>query len=438
MDIFIGVIIGLVVLMFLVTAHEFGHFLMARKNGVRVLEFGICFPPRAIAWIKDPKTKKWRRYKRSEWKQEKMTKAVISSKDDNAEELAQRGMIFSLNWLPIGGFCQMDGESAADTREGTFGKASYWSKTKILFGGVMMNWLVAFMIFTILAWTGMPEFLDNQFTVEADTRTDRVPVQVTSVAENSPAEKAGMKANDYILAVNGEEVWTADAIASFNESHAGQEVTYKISREEQVRDMIECVDPPCPIQTESRTVTKDLSVTLNPADSEYYLGVTMSSKQAISYSTWSAPIVGAGLTLQVTGETFKGVGVMLWNLITGVGSQLSFDAEVRENGQEAISSVGDSVSGPVGIIGILFPAFASAGPANLAFLAAIISISLACMNVLPIPALDGGRWALITIFKLRNKKLTKDIEEKIVSRAFMVLIALIFIVTILDIIRIAR
>ena len=438
MDIFIGIVIGLFVLMFLVTAHEFGHFLMARRNGVRVLEFGICFPPRAIAWIKDPKTNKWRRYKRSEWKQEKMTKTVISSKDDSADELAPKGMIFSLNWLPIGGFCQMDGESAADTREGTFGKASYWSKTKILFGGVIMNWLVAFVILTILAWAGMPEFLENQFTVETDTRTERVPVQVTSVAENSPAEKAGIKTNDLILSVNGEEVWTADTIASFNESQAGQEVTYKISREEWITDAIECIDPPCPTQTELRETTQELAVTLNPAGSEYYLGVTMSSKQAISYSTWSAPIVGAGLTLQVTGETFKGVGVMLWNLITGVGSQLSFDAEVRENGQEAISSVGDSVSGPVGIIGILFPAFTSAGPANLAFLAAIISISLACMNVLPIPALDGGRWLLITIFKIRKKKLTKDIEEKIVSRAFMILIALIFIVTILDIIRIAR
>ena len=129
---------------------------------------------------------------------------------------------------------------------------------------------------------------------------------------------------------------------------------------------------------------------------------------------------------------------MLWNLISGVGSQFSSDATVRETGQEVISSVGDSVSGPVGIIGVLFPAFTAAGPTNLAFLAALISVSLACMNVLPIPALDGGRWLLIAIYKLRKKKLTKETEEKIVSRAFMVLLAIIFIVTILDIIRIAQ
>ena len=67
MDIFVGVIVGLLVLMLLVTAHEFGHFLAARRNGVRVLEFGIGFPPRGIAWVKNPETKKWQRLPKSEW-----------------------------------------------------------------------------------------------------------------------------------------------------------------------------------------------------------------------------------------------------------------------------------------------------------------------------------------------------------------------------------
>lgn len=440
MDIFVGIIIGLIVLMFLVTAHEFGHFLMARKNGVRVLEFGICFPPRAIAWIKDPKTGKWRRLPRSEWEKEKISKTVLSD-GDKTKALAERGLIFSLNWLPIGGFCQMDGESAADTREGTFGKASYWAKTKILFGGVMMNWLVAFIILTILAWTGMPEFLEGQFTVASDTRTERMPVQITSVAKDSPAEKAGLADEDYILAINGEEVKNTDEITKLNQEHAGEKITYKIRRNVNCDSDNESIYEECKEATAEQSilpVERELTAKLNPKDSEYLLGVTMASSQAMSYSTWSAPIVGAGLTLQITGETFKGVGMMIWNLISGIGSQLSFDATVRETGKEAISAVGDSVSGPVGIIGVLFPAFTSAGPANLAFLAAIISISLACMNVLPIPALDGGRWFLITIFKLRKKKLTKDIEEKIVSRAFIALLALIFIVTILDIVRIAR
>lgn len=331
MDILIGVIVGLFVLMLLVTLHELGHFIAARRNGVRVLEFGIGFPPRAIAWAKDPKTKKWKRFKKKDWGK------------------PQEGLIFSLNWLPIGGFCQMDGESAFDERKGTFGAASFWAKTKILFAGVAMNWLVAFLILTVLAWTGMPEFLPGQFSIESDTRVEE--------------------------------------------------------------------------STEIVVVTTDDE------------GNEVRTPQKIRYSTWSAPIVGAGITLQITGQTFQGLGELLWDLVSGVGRLFSFDASVRESGQEAISSVGESVSGPVGIVGVLFPTFTSAGPSNLAYLAAIISISLACMNVLPIPALDGGRWFLIGLYKLRRKKLTKEIEEKIVARAFVVLLALMLIVTVLDITR---
>ena len=433
MDIFIGVIVGLIVLMILVVVHEFGHFIASRRNGVNVLEFGIGFPPRAVAWVKDPKTHKWRKLKRSEWKSNNVTKTVgmedkktskaIAVKADD-KKIIQDGLIFSINWLPIGGFCQMDGESAEDERKGTFGNASFWKKTKILFAGVAMNWLVAFIILTVLAWTGMPTFLDGQFTVDADTRVDRTPVKVASVHENSPAEKAGFLDGDYILRVDGEEVWHGADIIEINEKHAGEEVKYDILRK----------------GAEGCNCDQDLTlnVTLNPIDSEFLLGIAMESSESLAYSTWSAPIVGAGLTLQITGETFKGLGQLVWNLITGVGRQFSFDDSVRESGREAISTVGDSVTGPIGILGILFPSFVSTGAANVAFIAALISISLACMNVLPIPALDGGRWVLIGFFKLRHKKLTKELEEKIVTRAFMVLLALIVIVTILDITRFFR
>jgi regulator of sigma E protease len=419
MDIFVGVIVGLVVLMILVILHEFGHFIAARRNGVNVLEFGIGFPPRAMAWIKDPKTGKWHRLPRSEWKKAQLSKVVYSN-GKNAN-FAQKGMIFSLNWLPIGGFCQMDGESAADKRVGTFGAASFWVKTKILFAGVAMNWLVAAIVFTILAWTGMPDFIDGQFTIESDTRTDFTPVQILMVAENSPAAEAGILPNDYIVAIDDNAVKYGDDITNYNVAHAGETVTYKIYRKGE--DGCNC------------DKNLELNVSLNPSDAEYLLGVTMGSSQTKSYSTWSAPVVGVGLTLQITGQTFKGVGELLWNLISGTGRLLSLDASVRESGQEAISAVGDSVSGPVGIIGVLFPAFTSAGPSNLAYLAAIISISLACMNVLPIPALDGGRWLLIAIYKLRRKELTKKVEEKIVTRAFVALLLIMIIVTILDIVR---
>lgn len=315
----------------------------------------------------------------------------------------------------------MDGESAFDERKGTFGAASFWKKTKILFAGVAMNWLVAFLILTILAWVGMPDFMEDQFTIDSDTRVEYVPVKITTVVEGSPAEVAGVRVGDFVVAIDDEQMRHGNEIIDYNSEHAGEEVIYKIYRKG---------EEGCNCDT-----NLDLTVKLNPSDSDYLLGVMMESSESKSYSTWSAPIVGAGITLQITGQTFKGVGELLWNLISGIGRLFSLDESVRESGQAAISSVGDSVSGPVGIIGVLFPAFTSAGPANLAYLAAIISISLACMNVLPIPALDGGRWLLIAIYKLRRKKLTKEVEEKIVARAFIVLLALMFIVTILDITR---
>lgn len=463
MDILLGVIVGLIVLMILVVAHEFGHFIAARRNGVNVLEFGIGFPPRAVAWIKDPKTHKWRKLKKSEWGKNSLVKTVgveknakntaktaeksqaLESTNNRGDDkkIFQDGLIFSINWIPIGGFCQMDGESAEDSRKGTFGHANFWQKTKILFAGVAMNWLVAFIVLTVLAWTGMPTFLDGQFTISSDTRTEQAPVKVSSVYENSPAAKAGFQEGDYILRVNGEEVWYGSEIIKINAAHAGEEVSFTVRRE------INCETSPsfgkCTAlgmaedgKAPAFTAELDLTATLNAAASDYLLGVAMESSQSLSYSTWSAPITGAGLTLQMTGETFKGLGELVWNLVTGVGRQFSPDDTVRESGREAISTVGDSVTGPVGILGILFPSFVSGGPTDIAFITALISISLACMNVLPIPALDGGRWALIGIYKLRKKKLTKEVEEKIVARAFMVLIALIVIVTILDITRFFR
>jgi regulator of sigma E protease len=127
--------------------------------------------------------------------------------------------------------------------------------------------------------------------------------------------------------------------------------------------------------------------------------------------------------------------MMIWNLIDGAAKQISGNEETRQKGAEELQAAGDSVSGPVGILGILFPAFTSSGPRNLFFLVALISVSLACMNVLPIPALDGGRWLMISIARLRKKRLSKKTEEKIVGRSFIAILVLALIVTILDIFR---
>ncbi len=394
MKIVFGIILGIIILMLLVIAHELGHFIMARKNGVKVNEFGIGFPPRAIAWTK--KGGKWTKLPKSEWNK------------------PQDSLVLSLNYLPIGGFCAMDGESDADKRKGTFGAASFWGKTKILFGGVLMNWLVAAIILTILAFTGMPQFINNQFYLENDAHVTGDGITISEVMPNSPAAKAGMQTGDKLIALDGKSVITPTEVTNYGTEHAGTTGNYTILRN-------------------GEEIT--LQPQLNPRDSEYVLGVAMTSGQTFIRSTWSAPIVGIGTTLQLTGETFRSLGDLVWNLVSGVVRQFSPDSAIREAGQNALQTAGDSVSGPVGIIGVIFPAFADAGPTNLAFLAALISISLACMNVLPIPALDGGRWLLIAIYRLRRKTLTKETEERIVSRAMAALLILIAIISVLDIAR---
>lgn len=401
MNILLGVIIGLFVLMFLVTAHEFGHFIMAKRNGVKVEEFGICFPPRLAAWIhiqdKDGKWH-WQKLPKSEWGK------------------PQKTLIFSLNLLPIGGFCSMHGESDDDKRPHSFGKATFWQKTKILFGGVAMNWLVAFILFTILGFVGMPQAVQNQFYIDGDTEiTGQTYVLVTSVVEDSPASKAGFETGDEIKQANGEDLNTTDAILNFNETHAGETVTYKVLRGEE---------------------EKTLTATLNNAEEKVKLGIGMGQGGYNVYrATWSAPIMAAVTTVQLTGATYQGLWDMLCNLFSGMAKQLSPDGATREDGRKSIDTASKGVSGPVSIIGKYFPAIVADGITHILYLAAVISVSLACMNVLPIPALDGGRWLLIAIFRLRKKTLTKETESKIVSRAFVVLLGLILIVTVLDITR---
>ena len=220
MNIVFGIIIGLLILMALVVIHELGHFLLARKNGVKVNEFGIGFPPRAIAWVRNPKwqkgtkngEKKWLRLPKSEW------------------DKPQKTLIFSLNWLPIGGFCAMDGESDSDTRKGTFGAASFWGKTQILFGGVLMNWLAAFVILTVLAFVGMPQFINNQFYLGQDAEIIGSGVTVQEVMADSPAADAGLTTGDQITAVDGETIIYPDDITKYNSTHAGETVTYTITR----------------------------------------------------------------------------------------------------------------------------------------------------------------------------------------------------------------
>lgn len=382
----IGILTGLLILIFLVVIHELGHGIVARRNGVVVEEFGIGFPPRA--WGK------------------KVKQSVLG-----------KNVLISLNWLPLGGFVKLQGEHDSASAKGDYGAATYWQKTKILLAGVLMNWIAAIVLFTILALVGLPKIIPNQFSVPADTISTVEPLTIGQVENDSPAKKAGLKNGDEILLIGSQDIESAVELSEATKANKGKTVTVTYSRENQEYTV------PVALRND------------NSAD-KGFLGVRTTQRLSEIRATWSAPIVGFVTTVQLTGETFSSLGKLVTSLGEGIGSRFTSDEAARKSGDEALSFASNSVSGPVGILGVIFPQVQQAGIKPLLLLTAIISLSLAVMNVLPIPALDGGRWFTMTIFKLLKKPLTKEREEKIQTVGFMALLGLILVVTIADVSKI--
>jgi regulator of sigma E protease len=384
----LSVVIGLVILVILVAMHEFGHGVVARRNGVRVKEFGIGFPPKAKGWI---------------------VKSSVLGKN----------VLYSLNWLPLGGFVSLQGENDSATKKGDFGAASFWAKTKILLAGVFVNWVTAAVLLTIVAAIGMPKMIENQFTVPSDIIVQSEPVKVAAISSGLPADKAGIKVGDELVTVAGVRMDDSTKLTGVTKEHVGAtiEIAYK-------RDGVE----------------KTVPVTLrgNNDDKKGYLG--LSGAQRTTYrSTWSAPIVGVALTGQFTAYTFQGLGTTFVNFVTGLAQKLSLNGATREAGGEKLAEVNQNVGGPIAILGMLFPAARADGLGSLLLVTALISLTLAVMNVLPIPALDGGRWFVTFLYrKVLKKPLTREKEEKIHGTGFMVLMGLFVVIVIADIMKLGH
>ena len=368
MSIFL-LIMGILLFIGLVILHEFGHFVVARRNGVVVEEFGIGFPPRA-------------------WKHK-----------------TKKGFLLTLNWLPIGGFVRLKGENDADKRPGSLGAASLKSKTKIMLAGVAMNLLIAFGILTVLGWLGMPQIVDNQFSVRSDTKVIGKSVVIAHVESGSPAFKAGLKQQDKIISVAGVGVKNASQLPQLTKNLAGSKVSivYERDNREFAKDVL---------LNSQNTV----DAAKKHGESKGYLGVTPSEYE-LTHSTWSAPVNAVGMIGQFTGLTLKGLGTSVAALFHGDTARAS-----------------EQVSGPVGVIFVLKDG-SLLGYQFVLCIIALISLTLAIMNVLPIPALDGGRLFVILLARLFGKQLTEKMEERIVGASFLFLMFLIGLVTIVDVRR---
>lgn len=378
MELLLGILLGLLVLVVLVVLHELGHAVVARRNGVVVEEFGVGFPPRA--WSKKLKN----------------------------------GILLTVNWLPLGGFVRLKGEHDSAKGEGTYGQASFWVKTKIILAGVLINWLTAALLFSLLALVGLPKILSNQVVLPFDNTVRTTPVVVQSISDNSPAERAGLKLEDTIVSIDDVKITTMDQMRQITAEKAGQTVSIQYLRNDQ----------PGMVSIQLRSGTE--------AAESGYLGV--GSRQSVTiHATWSAPILGVATTGQLTYETLSGLGSIIVKGVGGFFGQFSGNEGTREQAQSSLTEVGNSVSGPIGILGTIFPSVVDAGLVQILLLTAIISLTLAVMNILPIPALDGGRWFTMVIFRLLKKDLTKEREEAIQVIGFLVLMLLIILVTWSDI-----
>jgi regulator of sigma E protease len=366
-------ILGLILFIGLVVVHEFGHFLMARRNGVDVEEFGIGFPPRI--WGKKTKG----------------------------------GFDFTINWLPLGGFVKLKGESDAATEPGTFGAATTWAKAKIMLAGVGMNLLVAFILLTALAWVGLPKLIDNQYTVKSDTKITRNDVLVGYVESGSPASKAGLQQRDRLVSIGTsghvQTISDANSLPTITEGFAGKTVTLRYEHNGKFV---------------TRTVTllskQEVDASKDTKSPKGYLGISP-TELTLTRSTWSAPVVGAGLVGQFTAATFKGLGSAVTAVFQGDGHKAA-----------------EQVSGPVGIF-VLLKDGSSLGYQFMLMIIAIISLTLAIMNVLPIPALDGGRLFMVLLSRAFKKQISQEMEERIVGASFLFLMFLIILITIVDVKR---
>jgi len=387
-------IVGLLLFIGLVVLHELGHFWVARRGGVDVEEFGIFFPPRL--------------YKRR-------TKA---------------GYDFTINLLPLGGFVKLKGEHDSDTEKGSYGAARPRTKIAIMLAGVTVNLITAYVLFLLLALIGMPHIVDNQYVIANDAHYQHRAVFKTTVDEvekGSPAALAGIRTDDTIVAVGPaghlQKLSSSTDVSSITKQYSGKQIVVRYTHSGKTAE-----------KTVQLRSDAEITAAAKKGKAIGRLGVVTSPSQdglTVVRSTWSAPIVAGGTAVQLTALTFQGLGKALAGLGGIIAGSFTHNTEARQSAQTEASG---QVSGPVGIF-FVFKYGASLGYKFILMVVAVISLTLAVMNVLPIPALDGGRLFVTVLSRLLHKKIAPKTEEAIYGTGFAVLMLLIIVITVVDVKR---
>ena len=389
-SIMMTLIVFLIVLSVLVLAHEWGHFIVAKKSGMKVYEFGWGFPPRAFGAYKDPKTKKW------VWVWGKGKGGLQDTVGGEARQEEYSGTLYSVNWLPLGGFVKIKGENGEDANASdSFAAQKIWKRVLVLIAGVTMNVILAAVLLSIGFMIGLP----TDFSGGVDKKAIVVhppEISIQQVEKDSPAEKAGFQFGDTVLSLNGVAVDSSEQMRERIKEYGFVPISVEIRREGVIK-------------------TVELTPTDIGEDNVPRLGVMLADAGVIRYPWYLAIYKG----IIASGVGLINIFIAFFLLIKGLvlGKGLAFD-----------------VSGPVGIATIVGQS-ARMGIQYLINVAAMISLSLAAINILPIPALDGGRLLFVIIEKVIGRPVSQKYEQAAHSIGFLLLMLLIVVVTYRDIAR---
>lgn len=353
----------ILVLTVLVLIHELGHYLTAKFLGIKVEEFGFGFPPRAIG-----------------------------------KKIGET--IYSLNWLPIGGFVKLYGEDDAGggsltisdqtknikDRKRAFFARPVGQRFVVVFAGVFMNFVLATVLLTYLVGAqGIP--------------TPGKDVYVVSVLKNTPAAKAGLLSGEKIIAVDSQKITSPTTLIAYTKNHAGQQIILTVVTKNQKQEKI------------------SLTPRVHYPSNEGAMGISVGTNVVLQHYSWYLwPFVG-----------LREAVLQSWFILGGLGQLL---VQLFTKGQ-----IPQDLAGPVGIAQITGQ-FVQMGVNATLSLLALLSLNLAILNVLPIPALDGGRLFFIMFEALFRRKISPKFEGYAHAVGMAILLVLIVLITFHDIFRI--
>ncbi len=355
-------LILIAILVVLIVAHEFGHFIAAKLSGVRVEEFGVGYPPRAL------------------------TLATI------------RGTEYTLNWLPFGGFVRLleeDGmelDPRAAKRAGSFAAAPRWKQAVILAAGVFCNVLAGWLLFAGALTVGLPAAVAPE--------TEGAQLIISGVMPGSPADVGGLRGGDVLLQVSqggARATLDPEGVSTFIGARGGKEISFQIERADVVEEYA--------VQPAHAVIPGDAS---KPA-----VGVEL-AMVAYTKLPFGEALVEAA---ENTWSSLKSIVVGLGTLIRD-----AFNAEAKLN----------TLVGPVGLTSIVGDA-AGQGIGQILALAAFISLNLAVINLLPIPALDGGRLVFVGIETIIRRRIPTIVSQILNTVGFLAIVLLMVAITVQDV-----